>query len=136
MTTLRQPRRHAQVLRYLLAGGLSAACNFGARIVLSLWLPFEAAVAGAYVVGLVSGFFLMKTLAFPPSSRSLLRQMGGYALVHVYGGLQTLLVSSLLLRFVLPALGLHQQADMIAHAVALLALALSSYHGHRKISFR
>jgi len=51
-------------VRYLVAGGVAAAANFGSRFVFSLWWPFEVAVTAAFLVGLVSGFFLMRGYAF------------------------------------------------------------------------
>ena len=48
--------REASVVGYLASGGLAAVANFGSRFVFSRWLPYEAAVIGAYGVGMVTAF--------------------------------------------------------------------------------
>ena len=41
--------------KFLLAGGVAAAANYGSRFLFSVWLPFAAAVTLAFFVGLVTG---------------------------------------------------------------------------------
>ena len=128
--------RGAQFGRYLLAGGVAAAANFGSRFVFSRWLPFEAAVVLAYGVGMVTAFLLMRRYAFGAGTHSLSRQAATFAGINVLAVAQTLLVSSLLLRVLLPALGVSLHAEAIAHAVGVLVPVVSSYFGHKLLTFR
>lgn len=121
---------------YLLAGGLAALANWGSRFVFSRWLPFEAAVLAAFCVGLCTGFLLMRRYAFAGSRQSLPRQAFGYLLVNLFAALQTLVISSVLLRLVLPPQLLGLSAEAVAHAAGILVPVVTSYFGHRWITFR
>ncbi|HRD95617.1 MAG TPA: GtrA family protein [Rubrivivax sp.] len=123
-------------IRYLAAGIIAAAVNLAARAVLSLWLPFEVAVVLAYAAGMATAFLLMRRFAFGPGARGLASQMSGFVAVNALAVLQTLVVSSLLLRFGLPALGVTHHAELIAHAIGVAVPVVTSYFGHQKWSFR
>ena len=62
--------RNTSVIGYLASGGIAAAANYGSRFVFSLWLPFEAAVVAAYLVGMVTAFLLMRRFAFTDSQKT------------------------------------------------------------------
>lgn len=121
---------------YLLAGGLAALANWGSRFVFSVWLPFEVAVLAAFCVGMCTGFLLMRRYAFAGSQQSLPRQALGYLLVNLLAALQTVVISSVLLRLVLPPQLLGLSAEAVAHGAGVVAPVLTSYFGHRWISFR
>ena len=128
----------AQVLRYLLSGGLAALANYGSRFVFSLWLPFEMSVTLAFFVGLAAGFTLMRVYAFAAtaSTRSLPSQAAWYVVVNMLALVQTLLISSLLLRWALPMLGVQRFAEATAHAVGVAVPVITSYFGHKRLTFR
>ncbi len=126
----------ASVLAYLLAGALAAAANYASRFLFSLWLPFELAVAAAFLVGLATGFVLMRRFAFSGASNDLRAQVLGYLLVNAFAAVQTLAVSSLLARVVLPAAALPLDHEALAHAAGVLVPVITSYFGHRRITFR
>jgi putative flippase GtrA len=124
------------VLRYLLAGGAAAAANYGSRFGFSGWLPFEAAVVLAAGVGTAVAFVLMRRYVFAPGGQALRTQMLSFAAVSVASALQTLLVSSLIVRGLAPALGWTQGVEAVAHALGVGFPALTSYLLHRRITFR
>lgn len=125
-----------QFIRYLAAGGAAALANYGSRFVFSLFMPFEMAVVGAFLVGLCTGFLLMRRFAFNASDRPFAKQAGWYAAVNLAALAQTLIISSLMLRMVLPALGAEKHAEAIAHAFGVAIPVLSSYIGHKRWTFR
>jgi putative flippase GtrA len=125
-----------RMLGYLLAGGVAAAANYGTRFLFSLWLPFEAAVVLAAAVGTATAFVLMRLYVFAPSRHSLRTQQGLFVLISIASGVQTLLISSLLLRVVWPELGVTRWAEASAHLVGVAFPALSSYVAHRWFTFR
>ena len=84
--------------RYLVSGAVAAAANLAARTLFSLWVPFELAVVLAYGVGMCTAFVLMRRFAFGPGQRGLAAQVSGFVAVNALALLQTLVVSSLLLR--------------------------------------
>jgi putative flippase GtrA len=128
--------REASVVGYLASGGLAAAANFGSRFVFSRWLPYEAAIVGAYGVGMVTAFVLMRRFAFQPTTTNTRSQVLGFCLVNLAAVLQTVAVSSLLDRWVLPALAVPGNHEAISHAVGVVVPVLTSWFGHRHVSFR
>ena len=128
--------RNTSVIGYLASGGIAAAANYGSRFVFSLWLPFEAAVVAAYLVGMVTAFLLMRRFAFTDSQTSTRQQVLGFCIVNGAAVLQTVLVSSLLARVVLPALGAPGNYEAISHAVGVAVPVITSDFGHRYLTFR
>lgn len=121
---------------FLVAGGISACANIAIRHGLSQWLPFELAVFLAYLAGMLIAFTLMRRFAFQAASTATHVQLSRFAAVNVWGLLQTLVLSSLLLRYALPRLGIDWHAELIAHTVALGCQSVTSYVGHRFFTFR
>lgn len=132
----RAPGDGPHMLFYLLTGGIAAVANYGSRFFFSRWLPFEFAVGAAYAIGMVCAFVLMRRFAFAPGRQGLLRQALIFAAVNLFALLQTLVVSSVLLRAVLPALGIESYAEALAHGVGVVVPVVTSYFGHRRFTFR
>ena len=125
-----------QFLLFLVSGGIAAALNWGSRFLFSRWMSFEWAVICAYGVGLVTGFVLMRTLAFEGRGKPPLPQAGRYLLVNAAALAQTWVVSVVLARWALPALGVTTHAEAIGHLVGVLFPVFTSYIAHRKYTFR
>lgn len=125
-----------QFTRYLLAGGVAAAANIGSRFLFSLWLPFEAAVCAAFTIGLVTGFLLMRQFAFGARGGSIAVQAGKYLAVNALALIQTLVVSSLLARWAMPAVDLQPHAEPVAHAVGVAVPVFTSFLAHRAFTFK
>lgn len=125
-----------QFVRFLLCGGLAAGLNWASRFLFSIWLPFEYAVMAAFFVGLISGYLLMRLYVFETKQEAGLLQISKYVAVNMLALVQTLIISVVLLRWVLPALGVFNQADAIAHLIGVLTPVVTSYFGHKFITFR
>lgn len=139
MSATYEPERASgrdRFLRYLVAGGVAAGVNFGSRFVLSQWLPFEGAVVAAFGLGLGSGFLLMRRYVFPGADRSWAAQFASYVFVNMLALLLTVVVSSAMLRLVLPALGVELHSEAIAHGIGVAVPVVTSYFGHRSLTFR
>ena len=121
---------------FLVSGGIAAALNWGSRFLFSLWMPFEWAVVCAFGVGLASGFILMRTIAFEGRGKPALPQAGRYAVVNAAALAQTWIVSVVLARWALPAMGVHERAESIGHLVGVLFPVVTSYFAHRMYTFR
>jgi len=131
-----QAERGTQFLRFLLVGGFAAALNFGSRIVLSRWLPYAAAIVIAYLIGLVVAFLLNRRLVFTQHTRQLHHQMFWFVSVNAVGLTLTLFVSLLFAHYILPFLGVTWHMQEIAHAIGVATPILTSYIGHKHLSFR
>lgn len=123
------------VLRYLFCGGISVVCNWGSRFGFSLLMPFAAAVVCAYGVGMVTAFLLFRTFVFPKSPTPLNRQIRGFVLVNMLSLVQTWLLSLFLADWLLPRIGWTFHAEAVAHAAGLAAPTVSSWFGHRYLTF-
>ena len=123
-------------VRFLLAGGLAAIANYLSRFAFSIWFPFEASIVMAFVVGLAAGFLLMRRYVFDGVDKPLRPQVARYLGVNLVALLMTVAISSYLARSLLPVLGFTTHVEAIAHAVGIGAPLLSSYVGHRLLTFR
>jgi putative flippase GtrA len=132
------PRREKgrQFALFLLSGGIAAAMNWGSRFVFSRWMPFELAVVFAFMVGLVTGFVLMRAFVFAGAGRPVLPQASRYLVVNAAALAQTWLVSVLMARWALPAIGIREQAQAVGHLVGVLFPVVTSYFAHRMYTFR
>ncbi|MES2817908.1 MAG: GtrA family protein [Pseudomonadota bacterium] len=121
---------------FLASGGVAAALNWGARFLFSVFFPFEVAVVLAFLVGLLSGFTLMRLFVFDGGGKALTPQMGKYLAVNLFALVQTLAVSVLCARWLLPSLGVVQYVEALAHLFGVLVPIVTSYFGHRFFTFR
>ena len=126
----------SQFLRYLFAGGSAAAANYFSRFVFSLWFPFEAAVVMAFIVGLCTGFVLMRHFVFDGAGKPIRPQALKYLGVNAVALILTVCVSSFMARYLLPAIGIRSHVEAIAHAFGVAVPVLTSYVGHRHATFR
>jgi putative flippase GtrA len=132
----RGSQKTRQFLLFLASGGFAAAMNWGSRFLFSLWMPFGVAVVLAFGVGLVSGFVLMRLFVFDAGERPVLPQARRYVLVNMAALAQTLVVSVVLARWALPAVGIHEHAEAIGHLVGVLFPVVISYFAHRIYTFK
>lgn len=125
-------------LRFLLASGTAAGVNFGSRFGYSALLPghYAVAITLAYLTGMVTAFALNKRFVFTQGTDSTRRQFLWFTVVNLAGVAQTLAVSLLLARWLLPALGVVTHAETLAHLVGVLVPAFTSFLGHKYLSFR
>ncbi len=125
-----------QFLRFLVAGGIAAGANFGSRFVFSSFLGYAAAVFFAYLVGMLVAFTLMRGHVFNANGGALASQVSKFVGVNVLAVLQTLVISLLLARWLLPSLGIVTHAEALAHLVGVLVPVVTSYFGHKFLTFR
>jgi len=117
-------------------GGFAAAVNFGSRIGFSTYFPFSVAIILAYLVGMGTAFVLNRLLVFHDSRGPVLVQASWFIAVNVFAVAQTLAISLLLARWLLPAMMWHWHPELLAHAVGVAVPVVTSYFGHKRFSFR
>ena len=125
-----------QFAGFLVAGGIAAAANVGSRILFSRLVGLELAVILAYLVGMTVAFVLMRAAVFPPSAAPIVRQVALFAAVNLAALLQTLVVTLLLARWLLPAAGIRSHVEEIAHIVGVGVPIVTSFFGHKYLSFK
>jgi putative flippase GtrA len=121
---------------FILVGGTAAAVNFGSRIALSLWFSYPAAIVLAYLLGMITAFLLNRMFVFRETRSRLHHQMMWFVIVNVFAVVQTLAISLLLARWLFPAIGWSLKPELCAHAVGVVVPVVTSYLGHKHLSFR
>lgn len=125
-----------QFAKFLLAGGIAAGANFGSRFLYSFALSYEAAIVAAYITGMIVAFVLMRGHVFDARRGSIGPQAGKFVGVNLLAVAQTLAISLFLARWLLPAIGVVQQVEAIAHLVGVLVPVVTSYFGHKMLTFK
>jgi len=125
-----------QFFLFLLCGGAAVGLNWASRFLFSIWIPFPWAVTAAFCVGLVSGFVLMRLFVFAERGGALRSQMTKFLLVNLFALAQTLLVSLVVAKWLTPFTGTADSAEAVAHLAGLLVPVVTSYFGHRLLTFR
>lgn len=130
------PGTSRQFTVFLAAGGIAALANIGSRIIFSHWMPFAPAIVVAYAVGMLVAFVLNRMFVFQTPRHGLRHQLLWFTGVNVAAVAQTLGISLLLARWLLPWWGIHRHVDTIAHVIGVAVPAVTSYLGHRYVTFR
>jgi putative flippase GtrA len=124
-----------RIILFLMIGGFSALCTLALRGLLTLIIPFEAAVATAHVAGMTIAFSLDRLFVFTEYQGRLFPAYLRFFSVNLISLALATIVSSLLYRFIFPLTPLGHDADYLAHFFGLAATAIPSYFGHRAFSF-
>lgn len=127
---------HRQFIFFLLTSGFAALVNIGSRIVLNRWMPYSAAIVVAYICGMLTAFILNRLFVFRETVNPLHYQAFWFTLVNLAAVLQTLIVSLALARWLFPAIAFHWHAETVAHAFGVAAPVLTSFIGHKHLSFK
>jgi putative flippase GtrA len=120
---------------FLLVGGLAAAVNFGSRIALGTVLNYVPSIVVAFCLGMVTAFVLNRALVFKSASNAIHHQAAWFVAINGLAMIQTVLVSLVLARWVLPGLVIEQYAETIAHGIGVAVPVVTSYFGHKYLSF-
>ena len=123
------------VARFLFLGGCAAGVNWLSRFAWSAFLPFGAAVALAYVTGMVVAFVLFRSFVFPKVQTRMRTQIRNFVLVNMVGFSLTWGLSVLLVSYLFPAIGFRFFPEAIGHGVAIAAPTITSWYGHKHFTF-
>lgn len=125
-----------QFLYFILSGSVAAGLNWGSRFLFSQFAPFEIAVILAFFVGLLSGFILMRYFVFDGGDKPIAPQAINYIVINLFGLLQTLFISLIFARWALPAVGITDNTEALGHLFGVLVPVVTSYFGHKFLTFR
>jgi putative flippase GtrA len=121
---------------FLIAGGIAALVNIGARYAFNQVTSFEIAVVLAFPFGLLTAYFLCRRLVFTPSGRSRYSELSRFLAVNLVALILVWVISVGLARVVFPSINFTWHADDIAHVIGVFAPAIASFFGHKYYSFR
>lgn len=125
-----------QFLGFVMVGGVAATINVGSRIIFNRWMPYSAAIVVAYICGMLTAFTLNRLFIFRETVNPLHHQAFWFTIVNLAAVVQTLVVSLLLARWLFPLIGFHWHVDTVAHAIGVAAPLVTSFIGHKHLSFR
>jgi putative flippase GtrA len=120
---------------FLVAGGIAAAMNWLSRFAYSRFMGLTAAVAAAYLTGMVTAYVLNRQFVFDRSGRRMHDEAGRFVLVNLFALLQVWAVTLGLVRYVFPAIGWQWHNEALAHAIGVASPLAASYFGHRYFTF-
>ncbi len=126
----------SQFTLFLVVGGTAAAVNFLVRILINQWMSYAWAIIVAFCISLAIAFVLNRLFVFKKSKQSMRHQATWFVLVNLFALAQTLGVSMLLATEVFPALSFHWHTESVAHMIGIALPLISSYFGHKHLSFR
>jgi len=124
------------MLLFLMAGGIAAGVNFFSRIALSHWLGYAVAIVIAYGLGMITAFVINRLFVFTTATNRLHHQVFWFVLVNIAAVLQTLVISLLFVHVVFPRISLQWHPETLAHAIGVAVPVITSYFGHKRLSFR
>ena len=127
---------YKQLFLFLVTGGAAAGLNWGSRFVFSQFVSFETAIILSFIVGLLSGFFLMRTFVFDGTSKAVAPQVGRYIFINLIALAQTLTITLLLAEWLLPNIGIIDHTEALAHFAGVATPLATSYFGHKWYTFR
>jgi len=125
-----------QFLRFLATGGAAAAVNLASRWLLNQVMTFEAAVAVAYIIGMVTAYALARLFVFEKTGHSVATELGRFTIVNLFALVLVWVISVGLAVYFFPGIGFRWHADDVAHFIGVLSPAVVSYFGHRHYTFR
>jgi putative flippase GtrA len=138
IVTPRLQRSHStrhQIALFVLFGSVAAVVNVLSRIVLSLEIPFEAAIVLAYACGMTTAYALNKAFVFAPSGRSIRDEYFRFTLVNLVAVIQVWIISVCLVRVFFPWIGFTWHAETVSHVIGVMVPVFTSYFGHKHVSF-
>jgi putative flippase GtrA len=129
-----QQRR--QFALFVFMSGVAAIVNFGSRFLFSHWMSFGPAIVAAYLCGMATAFALNRLFVFREATNALHHQAMWFTIVNLVALIQTLAVSLLLADYIFPKIQFHWHMESIAHAIGVAAPVVTSFIGHKRLSFR
>jgi putative flippase GtrA len=122
--------------RFLLTGGFAALVNLGSRYLLNQYMSFEAAVAVAYLFGVVTAYSLARLFVFKRSGHAIATEFRRFVIVNMVSLAVVWSVSVGLAVHLFPYLGFQWHAEAVAHFIGVASPTLIAYFAHKHYTFR
>ena len=126
----------SRFVRFLLTGGCAALVNLGSRYALNLFMSFEAAVAVAYLFGMVTAYVLARIFVFDKSGLAVATEFRRFVIVNLLSLAIVWVVSVGLAFYVFPAVGFRWHGEDVAHLIGVLSPSVVAYFAHKHYTFR
>jgi len=124
-----------RTLGFVIVGAVAAIINVLARIAFNTFVPFEVAIALAFVVALTVAFTLNRRHIFEATDGPLGTQYTKFAIVNLLALAQVWLISVGLAHHLFPAIGMTWQPETVAHAVGVVSPVVTSFLAYKHFVF-
>ena len=125
-----------QFIRFLVVGGIAAGANFGSRFIFSIFFDYSVSIILAFLVGMLVAFILMRGHVFNSKSSPIGLQLTKFVFVNLFAALQTLIISLLMAHRLLPTIGIEKNTEALGHMIGVSVPVVTSYFGHKFLTFR
>lgn len=98
-------------------------------------MPYGLSIVFAYLVGMLVAFLLMRGHVFDARSGHVLSQVVKFTVINALAVLQTLAISLLLASWLSQWVRV-DESEALAHLVGVLVPVVTSYFGHKYLTFR
>jgi len=123
-------------IKFTLIGGFAALVNFSSRIILNYYMSYSNSIITAYLFGMITAFSLNKLFLFKKATTKTTIQVIWFSIINILAVLQTLFVSLLFAKLLLPTMGFHFHIKETAHAIGIAIPIFTSYLGHKYFTFK
>lgn len=126
----------ANFTKFLFFGGVAALANMGSRFLLNIYLGYTLSIIIAFGIGMLTAFLCFKFYVFgAQSSHNTCKEVIVFVIINMFALVQTLVVSIGLAEYVFPWIHFTLHSHDIAHAFGVAVPMLTSYFGHKYLTF-
>ena len=125
-----------QFLLFLVTGGFAAVVNFFSRFFLNNWLSYSNSIIIAYLIGMVTAFLLARVFVFKDSERPVHHSAMYFILINILAVMQTWLISIGLAYYLFPSINFQFHVAEVSHAIGIMIPVVTSYLGHKYLTFK
>ena len=127
---------YKQFFRFLLVGGFAAFANITSRIIFSKFFSYKLSIIFSFLVGLTTGFILMRNYVFVFQKNLIYRQIQRFILINLLNLIQIYFISLALNSLMSLLITKVELVELIAHIVGVLFPAITSYFAHKYFTFK
>jgi putative flippase GtrA len=125
-----------QFAGFLVVGGFAALLQWVSRFVFGQWMPYQASVVAAFMVGLTAGYILNVVFIFPHSQRSRGAQILLFSVFNLLGLPVVWGVSVVLGVMLLPHVMTRPLAEAVGNGIGILSPVAINFLLHKTFTFR
>lgn len=121
---------------FVCASGLAALVNLLCGVLFRQFVSYELSIVLAYPCGIVTAYLLNRLFVFGRGEHSQPVEVVYFVLINVFSIMLTYVVSVSMYQYILPALSMNWYRAEIAHFFGVASPALTSFIGHKYLTFR
>ena len=125
-----------EFFKFVLAGGIAAAANLFSRMVFGLFLNYPTSIVLAFFVGLSTGYLLFRLFVFARGENSIYQQLGYFIVINAFAMIFILIISLFFYYSVFSSMKNIFLGETMAHFIGIAATTLTSYVGHKYLTFK